>query len=138
MQKFSRQREVILRVLRETDSHPTAAWVYARARQILPHISLGTVYRNLDRLRADGEILRLSVGDSTEHFDGNVAPHLHFCCTSCRRISDLPLPPGFDPALLAGAENRVTGCQLLLYGVCRQCAAHGNDTEIQNKRRSIK
>ena len=73
MKNFSRQREEIIRVIRSTDTHPTAAWVYSKVKEAIPTISLGTVYRNLAALSVSGEILSLSVGDGFEHFDGNLA-----------------------------------------------------------------
>ena len=72
MKNFSRQREEIIRVLRSTDTHPTAAWVYSKVKDPIPNIRLGTVHRNLAALSVSGEILPLSVGDGFEHFDGNL------------------------------------------------------------------
>ncbi len=46
----SRQRELVLAIVRSTMDHPTADWVYRQARRRLPRISLGTVYRNLKQL----------------------------------------------------------------------------------------
>src|SRR5687767_10079081 len=46
----SRRRDVILRIVQGADSHPTAEWVYERARRKIPNLSLGTVYRNLNLL----------------------------------------------------------------------------------------
>ena len=47
MKNYSRQREAILEVLRSTDTHPTANWIYTEVKKTIPNISLGTVYRNL-------------------------------------------------------------------------------------------
>ena len=47
---YSRQREAIINVLKNTTSHPSAAWIYDRVRIQMPNISLGTVYRNLAAL----------------------------------------------------------------------------------------
>ena len=55
MKNFSRQREEIIKVLRSIDTHPTAAWVYSRVKEVIPNISLGTVYRNLAALSETGE-----------------------------------------------------------------------------------
>ena len=55
-----KQREVILSVLRGTDTHPTADWVYQEVRKELPNISLGTIYRNLRILVESGQALELS------------------------------------------------------------------------------
>lgn len=48
-----------MRVLKSTDSHPTADWIYEKGRKEMPNISLGTVYRNLNMLKAKGTIIDL-------------------------------------------------------------------------------
>jgi Fur family peroxide stress response transcriptional regulator len=52
----SKQREAILRILQSTDIHPTADWIYMEVKKVIPNISLGTVYRNLNLLRDEGLI----------------------------------------------------------------------------------
>ena len=69
MKNYSRQREAIMNVLRSTNTHPTAAWIYEQVRQQIPNISLGTVYRNLAALSESGDILSINVGDGQEHYD---------------------------------------------------------------------
>ena len=46
--RYSKQRETIYEVLREDPSHPNVDTIYMNVRQIIPDISLGTVYRNLN------------------------------------------------------------------------------------------
>ena len=121
MKNFSRQREEIMRVLRSTDTHPTAAWVYSKVKEAIPNISLGTVYRNLAALSESGEILSLSVGDGFEHFDGNAAPHAHLHCRSCGNIFDAPMrgDPLADIARANGFEPETS--VYIEYGVCEKC-----------------
>ena len=47
--KYSRQRECIKEYLMHTTEHPTADTVYEHVKEEFPRISLGTVYRNLNR-----------------------------------------------------------------------------------------
>ena len=104
MERYSKQRELILNVLKERKDHPTADVVYMNVREQLPNISLGTVYRYLTLLSDLGEVLRLRVGDGYEsgqilkietkqgesdRFDGNLMPHLHFQCLECNEIQDI-------------------------------------------------
>ena len=63
--KYSRQRESIKNFLAGRKDHPTAETVYSNLRQEQPHISLGTVYRNLALLTELGEIRKISTGDVT-------------------------------------------------------------------------
>ena len=121
MKNFSRQREEIIRVLRSTDTHPTAAWVYSKVKEAIPNISLGTVYRNLAALSVSGEILSLSVGDGFEHFDGNAAPHAHLHCRSCGKIFDAPVH-GDPLADIARANSFEPETSVYIeYGVCEKC-----------------
>lgn len=121
MKNYSRQREAILQVLRSTDTHPTAAAVYEEVRKIIPNISLGTVYRNLAELSADGTVLSLSVGDGYEHFDGDASPHAHLHCKKCGRIFDARLEHDYlaDIAEDNGFESKTT--VYMVYGVCGEC-----------------
>ena len=121
MKNFSRQREEIIRVLRSTDTHPTAAWVYSKVKEAIPNISLGTVYRNLAALSVSGEILSLSVGDGFKHFDGDAAPHAHLHCRSCGKIFDAPVhgDPLADIARANGFEPETS--IYIEYGVCEKC-----------------
>ena len=47
--RYSKQRTLILKIVRSTHSHPTAYWVYNKAKKIMPKISKGTIYRNLNQ-----------------------------------------------------------------------------------------
>ena len=66
--KFSRQREAIIDYLRHTTEHPTADMVYTHVQKLYPNVSLGTVYRNLNLLVEEGEILRLTQVDGSDRF----------------------------------------------------------------------
>lgn len=121
MKNYSKQREAILQVLRSTNTHPTANWIYNQVREQLPNISLGTVYRNLSALSAAGEILAIDVGDGFEHYDGDVSPHLHLSCRKCGDIHDLVLKDDVlsDKAKEIGfiPETSI----YVVYGVCKNC-----------------
>lgn len=122
LKNYSRQREAILNVLRSTKSHPTAAWIYENVRKELPNISLGTVYRNLSVLEQENIIRKISVGDASEHFDGDLSTHSHFYCKSCKQITDIP----FDAtASIKEVEEQndvsVESATYTFVGVCKPC-----------------
>jgi len=89
--RSSRQRSLILSELRKVTSHPTADEVYDMVRRIMPRISLGTVYRNLDLLVERGMVLRLGAPGGQRRFDGNAEPHPHLRCVVCSRVEDIHL-----------------------------------------------
>ena len=59
MEKYSKQREEIINILKESYAHPTAEEVYLLAKEKNPSISRGTVYRNLNFLVEKGEIIKM-------------------------------------------------------------------------------
>lgn len=121
--KCSKQRNAVLDYLRSVTSHPTAEMVYQAIRIQFPKVSLGTVYRNLNLLTEQGEILRLNCGDGVDHFDATVEAHDHFICRVCGSIFDLPLVHMEEVDRQAGQARigRVEGHELYFYGTCRKC-----------------
>ena len=89
----TKQRAVILEILKKSGAHPTAEAIYQEARKVLPNISLGTVYRNLNFLREQGLAREIRTNtDASSRFEGKCPPHAHFHCTECQAVLDLPLP----------------------------------------------
>ena len=88
--RYSYQREAIKKVVKATNSHPTADWVYNQTKKIIPKISLGTVYRNLKQLTKDGEINTIYDGNIAL-YDWNIESHDHLKCTQCGDLVDVHL-----------------------------------------------
>jgi Fur family transcriptional regulator, ferric uptake regulator len=126
----TRQREVVLSVVRSTMDHPSADWVYRQARRRLPRISLGTVYRNLKRLAADGLIREIHAGGQGVRFDGNTGDHHHVRCVGCGRVNDLPLSvdTSREEAAARALNFRILGHHVEIQGVCAQC----QDQSVRN------
>lgn len=116
------QRSVIKDIISRSNCHPTAEWVYAEARKVIPNLSLGTVYRNLRVMKEIGEIEELDFGSAVAHYDGNPSTHYHFCCQKCNKIYDIELN------VQNGLEDKVksqgfavNGHRLEFYGLCQTC-----------------
>ena len=88
--RYSYQREAIKKVVKGTNSHPTADWIYNQTKKIIPKISLGTVYRNLKQLSKDGEINTIYDGNIAR-YDWNIESHDHLKCTQCGDLLDVHL-----------------------------------------------
>ena len=117
--RYSRQREALIELLRSTKTHPDAEWLYEGLRKEYPHISLGTVYRNLRQLTEAGDILELNYG-SISHYDGDISPHYHMQCSGCGRIVDIPQG---DVTVSVRSESgvQIDGFNLVLNGMCSDC-----------------
>jgi Fur family transcriptional regulator, peroxide stress response regulator len=121
----TRQREVVLEIVRSTMDHPTAEWVYRQARRRLPRISLGTVYRNLKGLVEERAIREIHAGGDSARFDGNTGRHYHIRCVACGRVNDLPLSVDtrVEDRAAQAMNYRVVGHQVEVLGVCPVCQA---------------
>ncbi|MCI5640902.1 MAG: transcriptional repressor [Lachnospiraceae bacterium] len=121
--RYSKQREAIKEYLLSTTSHPTAETVYTHIQEQFPNISLGTVYRNLNFLVEHGEAQRLEMGDEHDHYDGNAAPHNHFYCRHCHRVSDLQMDSidHIDLIANAGFDGLIEGHTIYFTGLCPNC-----------------
>ena len=121
--KYSRQREAIKSFLMMRSDHPSADTVYQNIRQIYPHISLGTVYRNLSLLADIGEIKKLPGIAGADHFDGRTDRHCHFICTCCNRIEDME-DIGIEHFIETTDKNfqgKITDCTASFFGICKDC-----------------
>ncbi len=123
MLRMTKQRQVILEELKSVTSHPTADEMYEMVRVRLPHISLGTVYRNLDILSDEGIIQKLDVGGSKKRFDGNSAVHYHLRCHVCGRVDDLDMPllKGIEKEAATLSGYSVAGHSVEVSGTCPGC-----------------
>lgn len=127
--KQFRKRNAILSCLRSTDVHPSADWVYAQVKPEYPDISLGTVYRNLALFKQQGLIASLGTVNGVERFDGNTDPHVHFICTHCDSVTDLPqmaVPQSLCSQAAAQTGGLVEVCHLAFTGVCNRCCSSRN------------
>ena len=116
--RYSKQRELILETLKGVSSHPTAEELYEMVRKSDPVISLGTVYRNLNQLAENGDILKITSSNGGDRFDFPRFPHFHFRCTACGCVSDIPGEYTDEIRILAdklGAGSLVAEC------VCASC-----------------
>jgi Fur family transcriptional regulator, peroxide stress response regulator len=93
-------------------------------RKKLPTISLGTVYRNLQKLVSDQKLQILMRGRS-QHFDPLVERYQDFICENCDRVYDVLVDHQKEirPVKLPHEGFKVTSHQLAFYGICRHCSS---------------
>ena len=123
--KQFRKRNAILCCLRSSHAHPSAEALHEMLQPEHPDISLATVYRNLALFKQQGIIQSLGTVGGIERFDGNVEPHVHFICTSCHAIIDLPqiaVPEALSQEVHDQTGGQIDTCQLTFIGQCKTCA----------------
>jgi len=121
--KKTKQRETILEILKNTKSHPTADEIYQKARQEIPHISKGTVYRNLKLLAERGEIFKIDTEGTEARYDVRVESHYHFRCDSCGKVFDIDIPVNAELDKKAAQKTGldITHHILEFRGFCSEC-----------------
>ena len=120
---LTRQREVVLRVVRETEEHLTAAEIFAAARELLPSISFATVYNSLRYLKDAGLVHEITFGNAASRYDRETARHDHAVCTACGKLLDFALAETAQLMRLAARRSRFKpqSIHLTLYGLCPDC-----------------
>lgn len=125
--RVTSQRLAVYRAVAADLSHPTVEAVHRRIPPQMESMSLGTVYRILEFLEAEGLLRRVSTTESVCRFDANLDGHQHLACRACGAIRDLEdgalgglrvprrLPRGF----------RGEALDIRVVGVCEACARSG-------------
>lgn len=120
---ITKQREAVLRAIRDSGHHLTANEVFECAKLTAPGISFATVYNSLRYLRNEGLIGEVRFGGEAARYDRNLARHDHAVCTTCGILVDMDLPS--SEALLKKAVelSKFDGdsVEIILRGTCPDC-----------------
>ncbi len=121
--RTTKQRLVILEEIRKVSSHPTADEVHALVRKKLPKISLGTIYRNLELMAGQNQILRLDGTGNQRRYDGNTDDHFHLRCVQCGQVKDLLIdyPQEMEKKVALETDYELLSCRLEFVGLCPRC-----------------
>ena len=120
---LTRQREVVLRVIRDAHEHLTANEVFGRAKDLLPTISFATVYNSLRYLKDAGHIAEISFGNGASRFDRITHRHDHAICTSCGRLVDIEMDHPAEIMRKAARQSKFKpeSIEFTLRGLCPDC-----------------
>jgi Fur family transcriptional regulator, peroxide stress response regulator len=121
---LTKQRQAVLRAVRESDRHLTANEVFDDARRFLPGISFATVYNSLNYLKKEGLIGEIRFGTDAKLYDRKLEQHDHALCNKCGKLVDLelPLPEGLLEAAAERSNFKAETIELTLRGLCPDCS----------------
>lgn len=115
---------MVAEVLAGEHTHLTAEAIYSRAQELLPEISLATVYNTLNELVGMGEVLEISTGDGPKRYDPNTTTaHHHLYCVDCGELRDVN-PQGADRLALPASQQHgfeVLDVDIIFRGRCPGC-----------------
>ncbi|MGN0994744.1 MAG: transcriptional repressor [Butyricicoccus sp.] len=117
------QCALVLEAVNKLKCHATADEIYQEIKKDHPHISRGTVYRNLQRLCETGEIRKREIPGEADRFDHLCHDHYHARCVKCGRVFDV------DMEYMTGLEKTIkdthgfvfTGHDIVFQGICAEC-----------------
>lgn len=84
--KITDQRKVILKVLEESEDHPSVEMLCERARKVDGSISIATVYRTLGLLNELGLVLKHDFKDTSARFEVDHGHHYHLVDTETGKV----------------------------------------------------
>lgn len=123
--RTTRQKEAIKAVLEEQAGPLLPDDIHRLAVKAVPSLGIATVYRSLKNLQQEGQVCCVEIpGQAPRYERSDKGHHHHFHCKECGDVFDLDkcveglkklAPPGF----------KVTDHEIILYGICKSCAAQG-------------
>ena len=122
--RITPQRLAILRVLADSEGHPSVEQIYARVKTDFPTTSLATVYKNVSLMKLLGEVLELGFSDDSNRYDGNKPyPHPHLVCTDCKKIidPDLSMLQDLTQELVQETGFQILNHRMDFFGICPEC-----------------
>ena len=122
--KRTKQRESLLTALERSEKPLSAPEISYEMKEIGMKASLSTVYRILDFFESKGLVNKINVMNREMLlYELNRNKHKHYAvCLSCHKIIEMDHCPleSFMPELENG-DFHVTGHNLEIYGVCKEC-----------------
>lgn len=114
---------MIEQTVKSNRMHLTAEDVYSMLKPENPNLSLGTVYRNLNKLVEKGIVSKLTMPSGGDRFDGVITEHYHIICDKCGEIFDVEAADFMQLDAKIHAETGVipTAHQLVVRGICKEC-----------------
>jgi Fur family ferric uptake transcriptional regulator len=121
MERQTRQRIAMHRVLGEAPRPMSAAELLNATRSAVTSIGIATIYRHLRTMVRRGQVVTVKLpGDRVRYEAAGKEHHHHFVCGTCGRVFEVP---GCAPGLwgVAPVGFSVDRHEVILYGRCSEC-----------------
>ena len=120
---LTKQREVVLHVIRDAHEHLTANEVFTAAKGFLPTISFATVYNSLRYLKDSGHIAEITFGNGASRYDRMTHRHDHAICTQCGKLVDIEMEVPAEILKKAARQSKFKPetLEFTLRGKCPDC-----------------
>jgi Fur family peroxide stress response transcriptional regulator len=121
--RMTPQRRQVYEVLQSRRDHPSASDVYHQVKDVMPTISLATVYNCLEAMTRSGAVKQVNLDREPSRYCANQTDHAHFYCQSCGQVSDVGLneTEHLSNALDLPTGTDVTRLEINVRGTCAAC-----------------
>ncbi|MGD9310209.1 MAG: Fur family transcriptional regulator [Desulfosarcina sp.] len=122
--RITPQRLAILKVLAQSQGHPSVESIFEQVKVNFPTTSLATIYKNVAVLKDLGQVLELGFSDGSNRYDGNKPyDHPHVVCTVCKKIIDPEISTLEDmtQTLMRETGFSISRHRLDFFGICPDC-----------------
>jgi Fe2+ or Zn2+ uptake regulation protein len=128
-QRNTKQKQMILTILKEADRPMSINEIYSQIVLQLPKIAKSTIYRNIDSLLNQSLIDKYHFEDKEIFYriKADQSEHKHFViCDECKKVFDLPSCPihALEDAM-EGEGFIIKDHQIQITGICKACAKNG-------------
>lgn len=130
------QRLAIFEALASSREHPSAEQLHRAVQRKLPSLSLATVYKNLEALKAIGAVSDVNALHEEGRYEATLPgsgagkPHHHLVCVSCKKVRDLH-DAALDALRLRDAQGfEVRAVRVQAEGLCPDCQAHSRRLRV--------
>jgi Fur family transcriptional regulator, peroxide stress response regulator len=104
------------------EEHPDAEMIYREVRKRFPMISLGTVYKTLERFAEVKLVRKVSPTTEVARYDADLTTHHHLVCLDCQRITNISQGEmGQEIQIPKHGEFQILHYQLVFQGYCPTC-----------------
>jgi Fur family transcriptional regulator, peroxide stress response regulator len=121
------QRLAIFEALAGSREHPSAEQIHRSVQRRIPTLSLATVYKNLEALKAIGAVADVNPLHQEARYEaalpgtGAGRPHHHLVCVSCKKVRDLH-DGALDHLRVSRAQGfEVSAVRVQAEGLCPDC-----------------
>ncbi len=121
----TQQKLAVESVIKSSERPLTPVEICEMAQADVPALGIATVYRTIKQYVAEGSVRLVDVPGAPPHYESANRRHHHFfLCNQCRRLFDLVgCSRGIEA--LAPKGFHVERHEIILYGDCKECLAHG-------------
>ncbi len=118
MKRNTKQKKIILKVIKEDKTHPTIKEIVSKVRDIDKRVGVATIYRNINSLVEEGSLKRLELENT--HYDSDTSSHNHFVCNNCHKIIDI-YDNDYNIKSLDNYDFKVVNVNIIYEGLCSDC-----------------